>query len=183
MATNNGRSPVELTSRLYDENEEACFAFYPTGRDHVYPVADPCDWARYITLNPHVGRRLDQNVTVMRNLLIQVQDPGLSHIIATAFPWTTAVLGPSGVDFVASLAEPANNREEYQVLLSALASYCLMYGHFQMPRMNPSQLTLLPRTDQQIILIGNRVSREVFNKFDIYHQLPAGLKYATGSRK
>lgn len=111
------------TQILFDDGELICAGNrYATT---LKPAAELSHNDEFVSINPLRERRLDANVTVFRNLLIECDtmsvDLQVPRMQALQLPYSTATFsGGKSVHFVISLLSPLPDRQEYDAVMRRL---------------------------------------------------------------
>lgn len=150
-------------SKLFPEEGAAtCFTNKLQGTA-VYPVNQrPANMQRFSIncLHPtenkkpdkpkHIPRRANVNVTVYRNILVEIdsvsKERQLEWALRTKFPFTTAVdSGGKSIHFIISLDRPLKNEHSYKRLVKRVHEACLISGIVTDAKAStPSQLSRCP---------------------------------------
>ncbi len=148
---------------LFDEQESTCFADTPKGtrvqgvshyrpNAHAFFAINPLDSRKDRAPlesyhHPSKPRRADHNVTVFRNILIEMDKGPLSeqwaYIAKIDLPFASCVYsGGKSYHFIVSLEEPCADRKAYDALVKRI--YSVMGDRIDQACKNPSRLSRAP---------------------------------------
>lgn len=150
---------------LFDETEGVCVTATPYGtqmnmRGYVMHTND-----NYFCINPLIGSRKDDNVGVLRNILVEMDNLPLDEqeTALLGMPYTTKVFsGNKSFHYIISLLEPCHNRAEYDALVYRI--YKKLAPNVDKANKNPSRLSRVPNAmrdnyRQTLFRVGPRVPK------------------------
>ncbi len=163
---------------LFNDDEWVCSALDTYGTA-VMPVSRLDESATFFSINPLARgtKRLDENVTVYRNLLIEIDSIALNlqrkAIADLQIPYTSVVYsGAKSLHVIVSLVSPVT-RQEYEILV---LRFMKAVPICDVSTKNPSRLSRVPnsRRDetnriQGLIALGARVPNETFEAWLCAH--------------
>lgn len=190
-------TPESFLKLLFDPDEATCLTVNPRGT-RVYPVAkyrdldpaffsiNPIDPSRdhrppHPWYSPDQPRRADCNVTVFRNILIELDhgpiDEQAAYVVDLGMPFSTAVFsGGKSVHFIVSLVEPLPDAAAYGTLVRRILS---VVSRADKSVKNPSRLSRFPghiREDsgeeQTLLEVGHRIPNAKLEAWLNSHDAP-----------
>jgi hypothetical protein len=161
-------SNLDFLKTLFNHDESACFATHRTDTAAakvcgVHPLESKYE---FVTINPLETRRLDKNVTSLRNFLVEIDvmplDEQERFIAQIGMPYSTKVFsGNKSYHFVICLREAVASKSEYK----ALAKRILKAAYpADASTKNPSRFTRFPnhirsetKETQALVEVRNRI--------------------------
>lgn len=177
---------------LFDPGEHTCFAKF-AGGTKVYPITahnDVLPWVQFFSINPihptkdlnptedyhseDKPRRCDKNVTVYRNILIEMDTIPLKDQVALVqnmgLPYSTATYsGGKSIHWIISLVHPVSDEKAYRKLVERVQKALGGKAVVDQANKNPSRFSRFPgaiRVDkdnavQKLFKVKSRVDNDV----------------------
>lgn len=165
---------LDYYNTLFDHGEDICVAYNAKGRDvhSIDSVLALPDYEnlQYICINPLNDRRLDENVTSLRNFLFE-NDSGLSKrqqaqlIKDSGIPYSALVWsGNKSIHIIVSMETPLTSRGFYDFvwrwIYNILCSYVPEEHKYDEKTKNPSRFSRAPGgTNVKFDKNGNEIHR------------------------